>query len=198
MALSVLAVEVANPGDFCTTAVGDTPVIVTRDADGEIYAFENCCAHRGALITLEQRGNVKDFSCVYHGLRPPDRRRSRGDNRARRVIAVQLPARFPVFRAAARRRQSWEAGCRHRSPGNGRAELRQVGAAKAASYAARRVGQTADVVVIGGGAKRRGLTEDYLEIDLADSDLGRGERLDVVLEVREGVLFGVVPRALAV
>jgi anthranilate 1,2-dioxygenase large subunit len=61
-----LAVEVANPGDFCTSAVGDTPVIVTRDADGEIYAFENRCAHRGALITLEQRGNVKDFSCVYH------------------------------------------------------------------------------------------------------------------------------------
>ena len=61
-----LAVEVANPGDFCTTAVGDTPVVVTRDADGEIYAFENRCAHRGALITLEQRGHAKDFSCVYH------------------------------------------------------------------------------------------------------------------------------------
>ena len=61
-----LAVEVANPGDFCTTAVGDTPVIVTRDADGDIYAFENRCAHRGALIALEQRGNAKDFSCVYH------------------------------------------------------------------------------------------------------------------------------------
>jgi anthranilate 1,2-dioxygenase large subunit len=61
-----LAVEVANPGDFCATAVGDTPVVVTRDADGDIYAFENRCAHRGALITLEQRGNAKDFTCVYH------------------------------------------------------------------------------------------------------------------------------------
>ena len=61
-----LAVEVANPGDFCSTAVGDTPVIVTRDADGDIYAFENRCAHRGALITLEPRGNAKDFTCVYH------------------------------------------------------------------------------------------------------------------------------------
>src|SRR5690349_2751105 len=61
-----LAVEVAKPGDFCTTAVGDTPVIVTRDSDGEIYAFENRCAHRGALITLDQRGSAKDFSCVYH------------------------------------------------------------------------------------------------------------------------------------
>ena len=35
-------------------------------ADGELYAFENRCAHRGALIALEQRGNAKDFSCVYH------------------------------------------------------------------------------------------------------------------------------------
>src|SRR5262247_871407 len=61
-----LAVEVANAGDFCTTCVGDTPVVVTRDADGELYAFENRCAHRGALIALEPRGNAKDFSCVYH------------------------------------------------------------------------------------------------------------------------------------
>jgi anthranilate 1,2-dioxygenase large subunit len=61
-----LAVELPNAGDFCTTSVGDTPVIVTRDADGEIYAFENRCAHRGALIALEPRGNAKDFSCVYH------------------------------------------------------------------------------------------------------------------------------------
>jgi anthranilate 1,2-dioxygenase large subunit len=61
-----LAVEVANVGDFCTTFVGDASVIVTRDGDGEIYAFENRCAHRGALIALEQRGNARQFSCVYH------------------------------------------------------------------------------------------------------------------------------------
>jgi anthranilate 1,2-dioxygenase large subunit len=61
-----LAAEVPNVGDFRTTAVGDASVIVTRDADGELYAFENRCAHRGALIALEPRGNAKDFSCVYH------------------------------------------------------------------------------------------------------------------------------------
>ena len=48
-----LAVEMPNAGDFCTTAVGDASVIVTRDSDGELYAFENRCAHRGALIALE-------------------------------------------------------------------------------------------------------------------------------------------------
>jgi anthranilate 1,2-dioxygenase large subunit len=61
-----LAVEVKNTGDFVTTFVGDTSVIVVRDADGELYAFENRCAHRGALIALESRGNAKAFTCVYH------------------------------------------------------------------------------------------------------------------------------------
>ena len=42
-------------------------MVVTRDNDGEIYAFENRCAHRGALICLDNHGKgKKDFSCVYH------------------------------------------------------------------------------------------------------------------------------------
>ncbi len=62
-----LEAEVAKPGDFRTTFVGDAPVIVARDDDGEIYAFENRCAHRGALICLDNYGvDKKDFSCVYH------------------------------------------------------------------------------------------------------------------------------------
>ena len=50
-----LEVELPEPGDFRVTKVGDTPVIVTRDADSEIYAFENRCAHRGALICLDNQ-----------------------------------------------------------------------------------------------------------------------------------------------
>jgi anthranilate 1,2-dioxygenase large subunit len=61
-----LSVEVKNTGDFVTTFVGDISVIVSRDSDGELYAFENRCAHRGALIALESRGNTKAFTCVYH------------------------------------------------------------------------------------------------------------------------------------
>src|ERR1700733_5183973 len=61
-----LAIEVKNTGDYVTTFVGDTPVIVSRDSDGELYAFENRCSHRGALIALETRGNTKAFTCVYH------------------------------------------------------------------------------------------------------------------------------------
>ena len=72
-------------------------------------------------------------------------------------------------------------------------ELRAVGEAKTFAYSEQRAGQVADVVVLGGGAIRRGLTEDYLEVDLDDQGLGRGERVDVVLEMREGTLCGVVP-----
>ncbi|WP_345891734.1 aromatic ring-hydroxylating dioxygenase subunit alpha [Burkholderia sp. Tr-860] len=61
-----LETEVPNPGDFRSTFVGDAPVVVTRDTDGELYAFENRCAHRGALVCLEYQGNARDFSCVYH------------------------------------------------------------------------------------------------------------------------------------
>jgi anthranilate 1,2-dioxygenase large subunit len=63
-----LEVEIEHPGDFRTSFVGEAPVIVTRDADAEIYAFENRCAHRGALLSLEERGaKQRNFSCVYHG-----------------------------------------------------------------------------------------------------------------------------------
>ena len=58
--------EVGKPGDYRVTYVGTMPVIVARDVDDEIYAFENRCAHRGALIALDGGGSARDFTCVYH------------------------------------------------------------------------------------------------------------------------------------
>jgi len=43
--------------------------VVARAEDGAIVAFENRCAHRGALICLDDSGFVKDFQCVYHAWR---------------------------------------------------------------------------------------------------------------------------------
>jgi anthranilate 1,2-dioxygenase large subunit len=63
-----LAAELAKPGDFKTTRVGDASVVVSRGADGEVNAFENRCAHRGALICLDKHGHREnDFACAYHG-----------------------------------------------------------------------------------------------------------------------------------
>jgi len=58
--------EVARPGDYRTTFVGEMPVIVVRDTDGRINAFENRCAHRGALIAFDDTGTAKRFQCIYH------------------------------------------------------------------------------------------------------------------------------------
>jgi anthranilate 1,2-dioxygenase large subunit len=61
-----LEADVPEGGDFRTTFAGEAPVIVTRDADGELYAFENRCAHRGALLAYNECGKAKNFTCIYH------------------------------------------------------------------------------------------------------------------------------------
>ncbi len=43
-------------GSFVTTFVGEMPVVVARDPQGALHAFENRCAHRGALICMQARG----------------------------------------------------------------------------------------------------------------------------------------------
>jgi len=62
-----LEVELAKSGDYVSTTVGETAVIVCRDAKGAINAFDNRCIHRGNLLCLERQGNVRKFSCIYHG-----------------------------------------------------------------------------------------------------------------------------------
>lgn len=62
-----LTVELTKSGDFVATTIGETAVIVVRDAAGAINAFVNRCAHRGNLLCLERQGNVKEFGCIYHG-----------------------------------------------------------------------------------------------------------------------------------
>ncbi|MBV9247696.1 MAG: aromatic ring-hydroxylating dioxygenase subunit alpha [Acetobacteraceae bacterium] len=64
-----LEVEIRTTGDYRTTFVGEMPVVVVRGKNGAVHAFENRCAHRGALICLENCGSAKDFTCVYHAWR---------------------------------------------------------------------------------------------------------------------------------
>jgi len=74
------------------------------------------------------------------------------------------------------------------------ADLRALGARCAAEHLARRDGGEADVIVLGGGTARSGLTEDYLTAMPSDAGHARGARFRARLERRGAALFA---RALA-
>jgi anthranilate 1,2-dioxygenase large subunit/terephthalate 1,2-dioxygenase oxygenase component alpha subunit len=61
-----LEAELPEPQSFLTTFVGEMPVVVTRDSAGALHAWENRCAHRGALICMQARGKAERFVCIYH------------------------------------------------------------------------------------------------------------------------------------
>ena len=61
-----LECEVPNTGDFVRSYVGPTPVVVSRDEEGQVHVFENRCSHRAAEFCRELRGNNTEFVCPYH------------------------------------------------------------------------------------------------------------------------------------
>lgn len=61
-----LEAEIPKAGDFRASFGGDTPIVVTRGTNGAAHAFVNRCAHRGALVCSEVRGNKKTLECPYH------------------------------------------------------------------------------------------------------------------------------------
>ena len=58
---------VPNPNDYFHTYIGEDPVILTRDNEGQLHAFLNMCRHRGNRILRADDGNAKHFMCTYHG-----------------------------------------------------------------------------------------------------------------------------------
>lgn len=61
-----LTAEVAKPGDFLQTYVGEVPVVLVRDGQDQIRVFVNRCTHRGSQFCQKPSGNVKVFTCPYH------------------------------------------------------------------------------------------------------------------------------------
>jgi anthranilate 1,2-dioxygenase large subunit len=61
-----LEAEIPAPGDFKSTYIGDTPVVMTRTEGGALAAWVNRCAHRGAMVCRQLRGNASSHTCVYH------------------------------------------------------------------------------------------------------------------------------------
>jgi p-cumate 2,3-dioxygenase alpha subunit len=59
--------EVRSPGNFVTRDVAGRPILLVRDPDGKLNAFNNTCTHRGAAVCREKSGSSRMFSCPYHG-----------------------------------------------------------------------------------------------------------------------------------
>src|SRR4051812_16670154 len=57
--------EFPNPGDYKAFELVDEPVVVCRNAKGELKAFANVCRHRGVAVAIGS-GNAKEFLCPYH------------------------------------------------------------------------------------------------------------------------------------
>ncbi|UWF65975.1 MULTISPECIES: aromatic ring-hydroxylating dioxygenase subunit alpha [unclassified Brucella] len=58
--------ELPKTGSYMTVQIGAYPVIVVRDAQGDIRAFHNSCRHRGSRICSAEKGTAAKLVCPYH------------------------------------------------------------------------------------------------------------------------------------
>ena len=56
-----------QPGSYLTTQAGDQPILVVRDAEGEVGAFRNVCRHRGSKLLAGSGQCKRAIRCRYHG-----------------------------------------------------------------------------------------------------------------------------------
>lgn len=61
------ASEIPSPGQYVTRQIGRQPVIMVRDRDDQVRVLVNRCQHRGNLLCNLAKGQVKNFTCPYHG-----------------------------------------------------------------------------------------------------------------------------------
>jgi Rieske 2Fe-2S family protein len=59
-------VELAMPGSYLATTVGQSPIVVLRNRRGDVVGFHNSCRHRGAQICKSGAGKAPRLVCPYH------------------------------------------------------------------------------------------------------------------------------------
>ena len=59
--------QMPEVGDFITVSLSGQPILLLRDAQGDIQAFFNRCAHKGSQLYSQAQGHVgKMLRCPYH------------------------------------------------------------------------------------------------------------------------------------
>jgi phenylpropionate dioxygenase-like ring-hydroxylating dioxygenase large terminal subunit len=59
--------EVPSPGHYVSRSIGQDPVVITRDEDGQVRVLLNVCAHRGMQVCRAEYGRATTLRCPYHG-----------------------------------------------------------------------------------------------------------------------------------
>src|SRR5919201_333347 len=57
--------ELEEPGRFVARRVGEVPLFLVRDREGDLQAFANVCRHRGARVAKGD-GKRETLQCGYH------------------------------------------------------------------------------------------------------------------------------------
>jgi nitrite reductase/ring-hydroxylating ferredoxin subunit len=61
------ASQVAAPGDYFASRMGEESVVMVRDREGGINVLLNSCRHRGMKVCRYDEGNTRALVCPYHG-----------------------------------------------------------------------------------------------------------------------------------
>lgn len=61
-----LSCELVGPNSWKAIDVVGTPVVITRDAKGQVHAMLNVCRHRGAEVCAPGLGKSRTLTCPYH------------------------------------------------------------------------------------------------------------------------------------
>jgi phenylpropionate dioxygenase-like ring-hydroxylating dioxygenase large terminal subunit len=58
--------HVSDPGDYFEYRIGTLSILVVRDLDGALHAYQNVCRHRGNLICSGSGHGLEELRCGYH------------------------------------------------------------------------------------------------------------------------------------
>src|SRR5262249_49849575 len=58
--------HVSEPGDYFEYRMGERAILVVRDLEGALHAYQNVCRHRGNLLCGGSGHGLEELRCGYH------------------------------------------------------------------------------------------------------------------------------------